>query len=429
MNFYENECRSSKQTGQGLSFLDILGKAARYRALPVFVSLTLLGGVFVPSPLYAQQDLTVDMSVDDISSGVDISIDSFSDDDGDLDTLGMEITETPDIDSGLPQMMADEEPFESSAVEEVGGYHNVSESMDEAPEDVLPMPTVVEQPNVPALPDFNSYSNKNMKQGAMPALPSFAKPYSRETVSEGITNPENIGMKEQRFYDSKLGQKRKSTQEVQIKKADPVTEPGSRFVVVHKQSSAKDFDAILVAAERALKLERYQAALEFYEQLHKKNPRDARVLMGRAVTLHKMGHVNSAILAYEELLEIDNDNPEAIVNLMGLVRGEYPSVALQRLLELKAKNPNNPSILAQIGITQSDIGNDVEAIKYLAMASILDPENPQHYFNIAVLSEKVKNYKQAVANYEKALEIDAVHGSGRQVSRDLIYDRLTHLRR
>ncbi len=98
------------------------------------------------------------------------------------------------------------------------------------------------------------------------------------------------------------------------------------------------------------------------------------------------------------------------------------------MLDLRQKYPENVGIVAQIGVAYADSGNLQDAYKYLSMASGLAPNDPQHYYNMAVVAEKAGELKRAVSLYEKALEVDAVHGTGRGISRDKIYDRLARLR-
>ena len=47
-------------------------------------------------------------------------------------------------------------------------------------------------------------------------------------------------------------------------------------------------DERIVAAGRALKLGRYDAAKSLYDELYALNPRDARVLMGRTILFQKL---------------------------------------------------------------------------------------------------------------------------------------------
>lgn len=188
-------------------------------------------------------------------------------------------------------------------------------------------------------------------------------------------------------------------------------------------------DSKIVAAGRALALQRYDAAKEMYDELYRLNPKDSRVLMGRAVLFQKMGNVEQATAAYEDVLKYNPDNAEAVVNLAGLIRKQYPAVALNKLLDLRQQYPDNAVVAAQLGVAYADTGNYPDAYHYLSMAASMDPNNSQHLFNMAVVAEKAGDAQKAIANYEKALEIDAVSGGGgKTISREVIYDRLTRLR-
>lgn len=213
------------------------------------------------------------------------------------------------------------------------------------------------------------------------------------------------------------------------REVNPVLEPASKMVVVNKDKGEGSEASLLVAANRALKLQRYDAALEMYDQLYARNKRDARILMGRAVAQQNMGLSESAIQSYEEVLALKPDNAEALVNMMGLVRKQYPEVALRRLLDMYARHPNNAGIAAQIGITNAGLGHYDDAMRYLGIASTLEPRNAQHLFNMAVAADRQGNKAMAIQLYERALETDVMYGASRSVPRESIYDRLSVLRR
>jgi tetratricopeptide (TPR) repeat protein len=176
--------------------------------------------------------------------------------------------------------------------------------------------------------------------------------------------------------------------------------------------------------------QRYEAAKEMYENLYRINPKDEGVLSGRALVLQKMGMNEQAISAYEQLLKLYPDNIDAIVNLAGIIRKEYPAVALNKLLDLRERYPNNVFVIAQLGVTYADAGNYKEAIRSLTIAGEMDPKNALHFYNLAVIFEKESNSKEAIKNYEKALEVDSIFGEGKRlVSREKIYDRLAFLRK
>ncbi len=190
-----------------------------------------------------------------------------------------------------------------------------------------------------------------------------------------------------------------------------------------------DIDAKVIAADRALKLQRYDAAQEMYAELYRINPHDERVLLGRAVLFQKTGDTASAVSAYEDVLAEYPDNTQAIINLAGLIRQTSPAVALEKLLDLNQAYPGKPVVLAQLGVAYADAGNFLDAYKNLERAAALDPNNPQHYYNMAVVSEKAGDVPLAIRNYEKALEVDTIYGDGRgAISRERIYDRLSKLR-
>lgn len=217
-------------------------------------------------------------------------------------------------------------------------------------------------------------------------------------------------------------------QDLGPRKIDPVAEPGQAFVVVSKAAGPQEVESMLIAANRALKLERYDAAIGFYDKLYKINPRDPRILMGRAVALHKLGEADRAIAAYDDVLAVDPKNADALVNMVGLVRGQYPAVALQKLLDMRQRYPNHAGIASQIAVTYADLDNLQDAYKYMQIAASLEPDNAQHFFNMAVMAERMGKRDAAIKMYEKALDVSAASG-GRGVSRDTIYDRLAKLRR
>ncbi|MEM9469749.1 MAG: tetratricopeptide repeat protein [Pseudomonadota bacterium] len=223
--------------------------------------------------------------------------------------------------------------------------------------------------------------------------------------------------------DASLG-RRSAPREV-----DPRYEPGSRYVVVRKSAGAGSYAAQLTAAQRALSLGRYTSALELYENLYQKNPNKIPVMMGLAVAQQKTGFTESAITTYEEILAKDPKNADALVNMLGLVGTQYPSVAFRKLMDVWEKNPRNAGVAAQLGLTSAELGNADDAIRYLGIAASIEPNNANHLYNMAVVSDRAGQSKMAIDYYQKALEIDIAHGAGRSIPREQVYDRLADLRR
>ncbi|GJL84513.1 MAG: hypothetical protein DHS20C02_02880 [Micavibrio sp.] len=212
------------------------------------------------------------------------------------------------------------------------------------------------------------------------------------------------------------------------RKVNPRLQPASKLILVTKNAGSNSRKAQLVSASRAMKLGRYEAALDMYDRLYAKNKRDPRILMGRAVSLQHLGRFDAAIGTYEELSEVDPHNVEAKINMLGLLGTKYPSVALRRLLDLRDEHANNPGIAAQIAVTQAKLGNFEEAIHYLGIAASMEPDNAGHVYNMAVIADRAGSKKQAVKYYEQALEIDSIYGRGETIPRESVYERLANIR-
>ncbi len=212
------------------------------------------------------------------------------------------------------------------------------------------------------------------------------------------------------------------------RKVNPVTEPASALIVVTKDYDPGSRQAQLVSAQRAVMLGRYDSALAMYDVLYEKNKRDPNVLMGRAVALQHTGQEGAAIHAYQELLDLKPNNLDAEVNMLGLMGKTYPAVAERRLLDLREKNPNNVTIVAQLAIVEAQLGRNDEAVRFLGMAAGMEPRNAAHLFNMAVIADRAGDKQNAVKYYEQALETDAIYGGSRSIPRDAIFDRLARLR-
>jgi len=212
------------------------------------------------------------------------------------------------------------------------------------------------------------------------------------------------------------------------RRVSPATEPGSKLIVVKKNHSSNSKKAELVAAQRAMKLGRYESALEMYNALYTKNKRDPNILMGRAEAFQRLGQDDFAVQAYEELLDVRPKNLEARINMLGIIGQKYPAVALRQLLDLRQDNSNNVGIVAQLAVVKANLGEYNDAIRFLGIAASMEPKNPTHIFNMAVIADSAGDRIQAIQFYEQALETDTLYGKGGAIPRESIFERLAGLR-
>lgn len=178
------------------------------------------------------------------------------------------------------------------------------------------------------------------------------------------------------------------------------------YVTILKSHDVGDFTSRLTQARVALSDNNNAAALDLFNGLQKDYPKDTRPIMGRAVALQKMGQIDSALAAYEDVLNMDPKNLEALTNMLGLLKNKDPQLALEKLKDLRAAYPYQPDIAAQLGVAYAQSGDYDNALKYLNMAQALAPENAYVLYNQAVLYDKMGQsgkagdlYRQIVRMY------------------------------
>ncbi len=176
-----------------------------------------------------------------------------------------------------------------------------------------------------------------------------------------------------------------------------------KYLIVKKDHSANAASSHLTAARSALSQGHYPAALELFETLYKKKTWSESISMGRAVTLQKMGQTSPAISAYEEILEKNPKNIEALTNMLGLLNKQTPEEAIEKLLQLRKTSPFNADVTAQLGVIYGTVGDYEKALKYLEMANAIKPENSGILYNRAVVYDRMGKTTQAADIYRHLL--------------------------
>jgi len=305
------------------------------------------------------------------------------------------------------------------------------EPLSEMPQDSAIQPLLPDMDTPKALPQEINTDIQEVDAAPMePEAKSLQSPVAEDVtpvIPEAAEQEE--AFEEELFFDAEsLVPESELAKKGAPVKVNPALSPGSRLVVAKKKFNAGSKEARLVAAERAMKLGRYESALQIYEGLYASNKRDPNILLGRAVAMQRSGKADEAIMAYEELLTLRPKNVEARVNMQGLMGKRYPAVALRNLLDLHKKNPGDTSIVAQLAVVEAQLGRYPEAIRYLGMAASMEPQNAGHIYNMAVIADRAGDRPKAIQYYEEALEIDTLYGSSKTIPRESIYERLASLR-
>lgn len=200
------------------------------------------------------------------------------------------------------------------------------------------------------------------------------------------------------------------------------------YVVVRKEKDGGALDSRLKTARSALIQNRDMAALQLFNELYEDYPRDNRVLMGRALSMQKMGQFDQALMAYEDILGNDPKNLEALTNMLGILKMQNAGLAVEKLTELREAYPFNADIVAQLGVAHAGMKSYTEAMKYFDMAEALEPGSAYVLYNKAVLYDRMGNQQQAATLYRQLVRM-AAEGSLREpVPLEAVRRRLATMR-
>lgn len=200
------------------------------------------------------------------------------------------------------------------------------------------------------------------------------------------------------------------------------------YLIVKKDKQARSKDSILKAARLALSQNRDAAALELFNEMQKEHPDDGQILMGKAITLQKLGQDSEALAVYEEVLSHDPKNVEVLTNMLGLLKAQDPGLALKSLIELQEVYPYNADITAQLAISYAGAGQYEQAMKYLNVADALKPGSAYVLYNRAVLLDKTGHRAEAGDLYRKIIRMHADGDIDISLPIEAIKTRLSTLR-
>lgn len=147
----------------------------------------------------------------------------------------------------------------------------------------------------------------------------------------------------------------------------------------------------------------YEAAIELYKHLLRKEPNNYYIKFGLASVYQEIGQLKQAKPLYLQLLHATPDDAKVINNLLNIIIDETPYEAAYLLSDLADKNPKSAYINAQAGIAHQNIGEYARAYEFLNKAANLEPNNIQYRFNLAVVLDKNQEYTAAISNYRMVL--------------------------
>ncbi len=149
----------------------------------------------------------------------------------------------------------------------------------------------------------------------------------------------------------------------------------------------------------------YPAALALYnEQLHH-HPDDVSALIGAAAVLAAQGHADGARNRLELALTMAPDNRMALEELLRQIDALPPERQLTALLSAYHATPGIAELPARIALLQAGTGQIDDAVANMAEAVRLQPGDPIHQLNYALLLDRDGSKDAARSAYRTFLEI------------------------
>ncbi|GHO95422.1 hypothetical protein KSF_054700 [Reticulibacter mediterranei] len=154
-------------------------------------------------------------------------------------------------------------------------------------------------------------------------------------------------------------------------------------------------------------LNRHQEALEAFEQAISLNSNKAPVFLVKGVILGKLGRLQDALEAYERAISLDPNNTNAHHN-KGIVLGKLGRLqdALEAFERAISLDPNDADAHHNKGIVLGKLGRLQDALEAFERVISLDPNNADAYFNKGIALGKLGQHQNALEAFERAISLD-----------------------
>ena len=161
----------------------------------------------------------------------------------------------------------------------------------------------------------------------------------------------------------------------------------------------------LLLSEVLLSAGEYEEIIHILKDLAKSGNLKALQILGDA--LEKSGRYDDAIAIYDRIVEIDENNINALKGLARIYLKKKDLENARNVLENLVKIvPENKEVNEDLAFVYSSLGEYEKALKYINQAIILDPENKFFYNSKGLILLNMKLYDDAKKAFEKALSID-----------------------
>jgi tetratricopeptide (TPR) repeat protein len=160
----------------------------------------------------------------------------------------------------------------------------------------------------------------------------------------------------------------------------------------------------------------FAAAIKDYNEAIRLKPDYADAYLNRGLVRNDQGDFAAAIKDYNEAIRLKPDYAEAYNN-RGIVRkaqGDLTGAIKDSTRSIELNNPELHLPYNNRGAAHDDQGDFAAAIKDYNEAIRLQPDHADAYYNRALVWEKKEDYRKAIADYQKYLELGGGSRDGDQ---------------
>lgn len=166
---------------------------------------------------------------------------------------------------------------------------------------------------------------------------------------------------------------------------------------------------ILAGANQKFEAGEYAEAVNGYDKVLAKQPKQPVVLYNRAVALHRLGKLDEAATAYEAVLAESPEDERAALNYGAVLKARAKPGDLDKAIKIYSKalekKPFDGSLLNNISVLYREKKQYNDAVNALRTLLMRDQKNIDAYKNLALVYYDQKKFKLTQTILENALKM------------------------